>query len=491
MADAARSEARATAAAAAGAAGAAERAPPNGASGKGAIPGAQGGGGRFGALHHRGFALLWVGLLVSNTGTWMQGTAQSYLVYQLTSSPLALGALGLAFALPMLFLPPLGGVVADRIDRLALMRLTNVLWMGLTLVLAVLTWTGAVTYWQILLASFLSAVLLAFDNPTRQALVPDLVPREDILSAISLNAVVFTGASLVGPALAGLILGAYATRLEQGAAIVFGLNAVSYLAVLLPLLWWIRVPPRRREGPPASIGADLVEGLRYVKHRRPLVLLLLLTAVTSVFGRSFSQLMPVFAQDVLAVGPRGLGLMYSAPGAGTLLGGTVLAAIGQVGRPRRLVAGATAAFTLTIFGFALSASFPLSLLLLFLGGVASTVAGATIATLLQGQAPGRLRGRVMSLQTLAIIGMGPLGALISGALATRLPAPLAISLSAAVVLLFLLAVVLTQPAWAEVDAPPPAPAAAPVGSPVGSPAGPPAGGGAGREGETPVATRKE
>ncbi|MGH2351324.1 MAG: MFS transporter [Chloroflexota bacterium] len=413
---------------------------------------AESAGRRFGALRHRNFTLLWGGLLLSNTGTWMQSTAQGYLIYQLTSSPLALGLLGFSFAVPMLLLPPLGGVLADRVDRLALMRVTNVAWIVMTLALAALTWLGQVTYWQILLVSFLGAVLLAFDNPTRQALVPDLVPRAALLSAISLNAIVFTGAALVGPAVAGLLLGAFGGDLYHGAAVVFLLNAASYLAVLVPLVLWIRLPPRQRAGPPASFGADLLEGLRYVKSQRPLVLLLALTAVTSIFGRSFSQLMPVFAEDVLRVGPDGLGLMYSAPGAGTLLGGAALAALGHVGSRRRLVTGATVFFTLTILGFALSRLYPLSLALLFLSGLTGTIAGATIATLLQAKSPGRLRGRVMSLQTLAIIGMSPLGGLLSGALATIVPAPLAVSATAAVILVVLGLIVVTQPAWQDVEA---------------------------------------
>jgi MFS family permease len=406
---------------------------------------------RFGALRHRNFALLWSGLLLSNSGTWMQGAAQGYLVYQLTSSPLALGVLGFSFAVPMLLLPPLGGVLADRVDRLALMKVTNVCWIAMTLVLVALTWTERVAYWHILAISFLSAITLAFDNPTRQALVPDLVPRADLLSAISLNSVAFTGASLLGPAVAGQILAVFGERVYQGAAVVFGLNALSYLAVLIPVLFWISVPPRRREGPAASFGADLLEGLRYVASRRPLVLLLLLTVVTSIFGRSFNQLMPVFARDVLAVGPDGLGLMYSAPGAGTLLGGLGLAAMKNVGSRRRLVVGATVAFTLSILGFALSRWYLPSIGLLFLSGLAGTVAGATIATILQAQSPDRLRGRVMSLQTLSIIGMSPLGGLLSGALASVLPAPLAVSLTATVILLFLAVVVVTQPAWRNID----------------------------------------
>jgi MFS family permease len=408
---------------------------------------------RLGALRHRQFSLLWAGLLISNSGTWMQSTAQSYLVYQLTSSPLALGLLGFSFALPMLLLPPFGGVIADRIDRLALLRYTNLAWIIMTAILATLTWSGRVTSWQILLVSLLGACALAFDNPTRQALIPDLVPRPDLLSAISLNSVAFTGASLAGPALAGLILRAFGDDLYRGAAVVFSLNAASYLAVLIPVLCWIRVPAHGRLAVPASIGADLLEGLRYVRTRRPLVLLLSLTAMTSVFGRSFSQLMPVFARDVLHVDQAGLGLMYSAPGAGTLIGGAALAASGHQRSQRQLVAGATAAFTFTIFGFALSRSYPLSLGLLFLSGLTSTVAGATISTLLQAHAPRRLRGRVMSLWTLCMIGMGPLGALLSGALATVIPAPLAVSLTAAVILVFLAGVVLTQPAWREIEVP--------------------------------------
>jgi MFS family permease len=351
----------------------------------------------------------------------------------------------------MLLLPAFGGVVADRVQRLALLRVTNVLWIVIMGVLATLTWLGTVTYWQIIAVSFLSSCTLAFDNPTRQALIPDLVPRSELLSAISLNSVAFTGASLVGPALAGAIITAFGQDVYRGTAVVFYLNTLSYLAVLVPVLFWIRAPERERTGPSASMGQDLKEGLSYVKQRQPLVLLLVLTAVTNVFGRSFSQLMPVFSKDVLHVGADGLGLMYSAPGAGTLAAGTALASLAHGGGRRHLISGATVAFTVAIFAFALSRSFLLSLALLFVTGLTSTAAQATISTLLQSKVPGRLRGRVMSLQTLAIIGMGPLGGLFSGALATVVPAPVAVSASAAVILVVLAAIVATQPAWRDVD----------------------------------------
>src|SRR5436190_2268423 len=334
---------------------------------------------RFGALRYPNFTFLWVGLLLSNSGTWMQSAAQGYLIYNaLNPSPLALGLLGVSMALPMLLVSPFGGVIADRVDRLALIRITNSIWIVMTIVLATLTWTGKVTYWEILLTSFLSAAILAFDNPARQSLIPDLVPRSELLTAISLNSVAFTGAALVGPALAGVILSVFGSDLFRGSAVVFYFNAISYVAVLVPVVLWIRVPTRAHHGPRASIGADLIEGLRFVKARRPLVLLLSTTAVTSVFGRSFTQLLPVFAKDVLHVGPDGLGLMYSAPGAGTLVCGISLAAVGHRVSRRHLLTTSAVSFALAIFAFALSHSFPLSLAILFLTGLFSTAVTATI-----------------------------------------------------------------------------------------------------------------
>ncbi len=407
---------------------------------------------RFGVLRHTSFTLIWTGLLVSNSGTWMQGAAQGYLIYNaLNPTPLALGLLGVASALPMIVISPFGGVIADRVDRVALLRITNVLWILMTGTLATLTWLGRVTYWEILLTAFLSATVLAFDNPARQSLIPDLVPRSELLAAISLNSVAFTGAALVGPAIAGLILRYFGQDLYRGSAIVFACNAASYLAVLAPVLFWIRVPAREPTGPRASIGADLVEGLRFVKERRPLVLLLSLTAVSSVFGRSFTQLMPVFAKDVLRVGPDGLGLMYSAPGAGTLVSGACLATLGHLVSRRHLLTSAVVSFCCAIFAFALSRSYPLSLGILFLSGLTGTALTATISTLLQLQLPGRMRGRVMSLQSQAVIGMTPLGSLLSGWLATRMPAPLAVSLTAAVILCYLAFLVLTQSAWRRIE----------------------------------------
>src|SRR5262249_8858009 len=160
----------------------------------------------FGPLRHRDFALLWGGLLVSNSGTWMQSVAQGWLAYALTNSPLWLGLLGAAFAVPMIALPLVGGTIADRIDRLVILRVTQTIMLVCAAVLAVLTLAHVVTIWHMVVLAFISACALAVDNPTRQALIPDLVPRAELFPAISLNSVAFNGAALIGPALAGVLL---------------------------------------------------------------------------------------------------------------------------------------------------------------------------------------------------------------------------------------------------------------------------------------------
>ena len=184
---------------------------------------------RYAALHYRNFRMLWWGLMVSNVGTWMQNVANGWLVLQLTNSPLWLGILGLSFALPMIVFPPLAGAVVDRIHRIHLLFFTQSMQMVTALILAALTWLGKIQVWHILLASLAGATLLALDNPARQSLIPDLVQPADLLNALSLNSATYTGAALVGPALAGVLLG------PLGAGTLFFLNAVSFQAVIFAL----------------------------------------------------------------------------------------------------------------------------------------------------------------------------------------------------------------------------------------------------------------
>src|SRR6185437_15522944 len=239
---------------------------------------------RFGALHYRDFTLLWVGLLVSNAGTWMQSVAQGWLTYQMTNSPFYLGLLGASFAVPMIALPMIGGTIADRIDRLAILKFTQTAMMLLAATMATLSLLHLITIWDIIVISFLSSVALAVDNPTRQALIPDLVPRDELLSAISLNSVAFNGAALVGPAMAGVILGLAGNQLLLGTAIVFYANALSFLAVLGPV-FIIRPRPVDKPAVVKKFYSAIVEGLSYVNQRPSLLLLLALSAVAALFGR--------------------------------------------------------------------------------------------------------------------------------------------------------------------------------------------------------------
>ncbi|MFL5802646.1 MAG: MFS transporter [Roseiflexaceae bacterium] len=370
---------------------------------------------RYPALHHRNFTLIWSGLLVSNMGTWMQNVAQSWLIYKLTgNNPLYLGWLGLSFAVPMVLGPPLGGAVADRVDRIKLLYITQASSLLLAVLLAALTWTGAVRPWHILLTTFAGALLLAFDNPTRQALIPDLVPRHDLLNAISLNSATFTGAALVGPAIAGALLDVV------GAGWLFLLNAISYLAVIGALLA-MRDPPRAVRGA-VSLHDALFGGFVYAWRHKLILFLLLLSALAALFGRSYQQLLPVFADDIWRAGPGGYGALLSAGGAGALIGAFAMSSVREIGRQGRVLVISGLLFCIALALFTLSPSFWVGVALLVVVGISSTVFTTMIATVIQLRVPGELRGRVMSLYAITLIGLPSLGALGVAALARGLGA---------------------------------------------------------------------
>lgn len=368
---------------------------------------------RFAALRHRNFALLWAGVIVSNVGTWMQNVTQSWLMLQLTDSPVWLGLLGLSFAIPMVTLPLLGGAVVDRVHRVRLLYVTQTGQMLLAFALAILTWLNLIAVWHILLASFLGATLLAFDNPARQALVYDLVPHEDLLNALSLNAATYTGAALVGPALAGLLL------IPLGPAALFFLNGVSFLAVIFALAA-MRGVHSRGSAIAAPLGRAVGTGLAYV-WRTPYVLGLLgFSALAAIFGRSYQMLLPVFARDIWVAGAPGYGLLLSAGGAGAIIGALSLAAFGRDWRQGRSMVISGLSFSLSLVLFALSPAFLAGFLMLLLAGAMATVFTTLISTQLQTTAPDALRGRVMSMYAITLIGLPSLGALAVGILAEQL-----------------------------------------------------------------------
>jgi MFS family permease len=366
----------------------------------------------------------------------MQNVAQGWLVLQLTNSPLWLGLLGLSFAVPMIVLPLVGGAVVDRIDRIKLLYVTQTGAMLTALILAILTWTGTVHISYILIASFVGSTLLAFDNPARQALLPDLVPKSDLMNAISLNSATYTGAALVGPAIAGALLA------PLGAGTLFFLNALSYLAVIFALAAMRNVKPHDSTRQHASLGKSMLAGLSYAWKNRIIAALLGLSALASIFGRSYQNLLPIFARDIWNGGPAGYGILLSVSGAGALVGAFGLAAVRNLKRQGAILVASGIIFSLSLILFALSPYFWPGVILLFISGIAVTVFGTIISTFIQVAVPNELRGRAMSLYSITLIGLPSLGAMGIGGIAEALGgisgAPRAVLIGGIVVAVILL-----------------------------------------------------
>jgi MFS family permease len=365
---------------------------------------------RFAALRYRNFNWLWLGSIVSNMGTWMQNVANGWLVLQLTNSPLWLGLLGLSFAVPMIILPLIAGAVVDRVNRIHLLYFTQTSQMLIAFALTALTWFGAISVWHILVAVFLGSALLAFDSPARQTLIPDLVQPRDLLNALSLNAATYNGAALVGPALAGVLLG------PLGAGALFFINGVSFLALIFALTA-VRDVRTHSGGQYTSFGDSVLKGFAYAWNNRMIMVLLALSALAAIFGRSYQNLLPAFARDIWRAGPEGYGLLLAAAGGGALSGAFGLASLKRVGRQGAVMLANGLLFSLSLILFALSPTWILGTIMLFIAGVTSTIFGTIIATFIQMAVPNELRGRVMSLYAITLIGLPSLGALGSGAVA--------------------------------------------------------------------------
>ncbi|HXF96682.1 MAG TPA: MFS transporter [Gemmatimonadales bacterium] len=373
----------------------------------------------FGALRHRNFRLFFFGQAVSLTGTWMQTVAQGWLVLTLTDSPFYVGLASALGSLGVLLFTLYAGVVADRTDKRRAIVITQTLQMVQAFALAALVWTGVVTVGSVLaLAAFLG-VVSAFDIPFRQSFVVEMVGKDDLTNAIALNSSVFNASRVVGPALAGLVIG------NAGVAWCFALNGVSYLAVIRNLLA-MDLPPRRVGPAPGSAWAGLRESIAAIRGDRRVATLIVLTALLSIFGFPILPMMPVFARDVLRVGAEGYGALMAAVGIGALAG-----ALGIAAFSRRLPRGRLQLLGGTAFGglvalFAAARSFPVALTLLGLAGCAMIVNNALTNTMLQTLVPDHLRGRVMGFYSFMFVGLGPVGAFQAGVFAERFGAPWAV-----------------------------------------------------------------
>lgn len=371
------------------------------------------------ALRHRNFQLFFSGQLVSLIGTWMQTVAQSWLVYQLTGSSLKLGAVGFASQIPVFLVAPIGGTVADRVNRHRIVIATQVASMILAFILAALTLTHTVKVWHIFVLASLLGVVNAFDIPGRQSFLVDMVGREDLMNAIALNSSMFNGARVIGPAIAGILL----VKIGEGGC--FLANAISYIAVIIGLLMMkVECKPRSKSDSPID---DIIEGFRWVSQTGPIRALLLLLGLVSLVGMPYAVLMPVFADHVLHAGARGLGVLMGFTGVGALLGALTLAMRTGVKGLARLVSICCAGFGISLIAFSFSKLLWLSAVLLIPVGFFIMLQMACSNTLIQAMVPDALRGRVMALYSMMFMGMAPFGALLGGALADRMGAPITVA----------------------------------------------------------------
>jgi MFS family permease len=373
------------------------------------------------SLRHRNYKLYLAGQLVSVCGTWMQQVAQSWLIYRLTGSATLLGLMGFASQIPIFALGAIGGVFTDRCSSRRIVLWTQTAALFQAVVLAVLTLTGWVQPSHIILLGVVLGIINALDMPARQSLVTQLVDIEDLPNAIALNSSMINAARIVGPAIAGVVV----ARVGEG--ICFTINAVSYLVVIGALLFMtISERPRSPVMQP-SITRSLAEGIHYVLAIAPIRDVLLLLSVVGVMGMPYITLMPVFAGETHKGGADVLGSMMGAVGTGALVGALFLARRARILGLGRIIVAATVTFGIGLVAFSFSPVFSLSIVLLAGVGCAWMVLIAGCNTALQSLSDDHMRGRVMSLYSMMLIGMAPFGNLLAGWLADRVGAPLVIA----------------------------------------------------------------
>lgn len=376
----------------------------------------------FPALRFRNYRLFFVGQFVSVTGTWMQTLAQSWLVLTLGGSAFDLGLVNVCQFAPILVFGLFGGVIADRVPKRNLLLVTQATSASLAAVLTGLVVSGNVQLWHVYALALGLGTANAFDMPTRQAFVSEMVDRDALMNAVALNSALFNAGRIVGPAIAGLLLAAF------GPAVCFGLNAASYFAAITALAM-MRLKPR----PVSAAGSGfqrLREGLGYVRATPAVLLPMTMVGFVATFGMNFNVWLPLLSRDELSVGATGFGLLTAAMGVGSLGGALMLAVVGRVPRRGPMLGTAAALGGLLLVlavGSELALPLPVIMAILAGAGFAMTTTMALANTTVQTTAPDVLRGRVMSVYMTIFAGTAPFGALIAGAAADRLAAPASVA----------------------------------------------------------------
>jgi MFS family permease len=392
----------------------------------------------FSSLQNRNYRWYWLSTTASFTAMQMQLVVRGWLVYDLTDSALALGLVSGAAGLFILVFSLYGGVITDRVDKRNLLIVTQTITGAATLVIAILISTGAIALWHLVLASVVNGTVLAFNLPVRQAIIPELVEQKQIMNAVALGSGAMNLTRVVAPAMGGVLAGA------------MGIDAVYYLmvgchvvaAALMLKVPSLGAPVRKSNG---SFHTEIREGLHYVRSSPALLALLAMAVVPIVFGLPYQMLMPIFAVDILDVGPSGLGYLMAAVGIGALVGSIFVASLGDYRRKGLLLVLSSVLFGAFLVAFANSSSYHLSLLLLLGVGVANSGYMATNNTLLQVNVEDGMRGRVMSMYMMTI-GLFPLAVLPASAIAETSGAALPVFVGGSIIVVFTLGMALLRPA---------------------------------------------
>ena len=389
-------------------------------------------------MRHRNYRIYWFGQIGSLTGAWMQSVAQPWLVLELGGTPFQLGLVLAIMFIPAMILAPIGGVIADRVDKRRTLLIVNAFAMLQAGALFVLAATGTIEIWHIYVLALAAGFVNAIEMPLRQAFAAELVPGEDLVNAIALNSTSFNLSRVLGPAIAGVTIAAF------GVALSFGINTVSYLSVLVSL-WLLDGKALRRMPRPArfpSVRASLSEGIRYAVATPTVLWPLVLLGGTAALAMNFQTLLPVFTRDVLGTGSGGYGALFAAMGAGSLAGSLILAFATSQRPMLGFIIGGGAVFLAleVLLGFVRA---PLLAFPVVIGiGLASMLMVNTINVTIQNSVPNELRGRVMSLYVTVFAGTAPFGGIFAGSIAQAFGAPVALSLGAG-----LAVVVLGVVAW--------------------------------------------
>lgn len=396
------------------------------------------------ALHYRDYRLIWLGELISQAGTQMQSVTINWHVYILTGSAVALGLTGLMRVIPVIAFSITGGMVADAHDRRRLLMITQSAMMLFAAVLGLLTNVGWVSVGIIYLLAALTASASAFDNPARKALPPNLVPSEHLTNALSLHNVMHQIASIAGPAIAGFVIA------WQGVAAVYWINAASFLAVLFAL-YLVRTPTQQNVGVVHVNLSSLMEGIRFVRRSEIILSTMLLDSFASFFA-SASALLPIFAREILQVGPQGLGILYAADSAGAVVAGVGMSFAGKLRKKGLVMLCAIGVYGLATVFYGMSNQFALSVLFLMLIGAGDTVSTILRNTIRQVVTPDHLRGRMAGVMQIFVQGGPQLGNLEAGIAAALIGAPMSVITGGVATVLLVVLVMWRLPRLRDYDA---------------------------------------